>query len=268
LSFDAALIRRRQHILADLARAARGMLGPAGAQWDVRLLNAVGEQVRGESPDAFARAYDDLLRRLVSAGSELSICNDVLTALRVRVDRCSSDLKQRTQIEDVFHEARIMTTLAIEGAQVSRRLRALTDARGLLQAGAAILSARNLEELGRAVRTQLAAAGIARCFVARLRPDARGVVQGRVVLAERPDARKSDPTVTAPYPASDLLRQTVLQGTEERAYAVFPTEFVGGDRGILVLEFGTFEGYGYETLRRIFNSSLSRMEDGRVDPVA
>jgi DNA-binding LacI/PurR family transcriptional regulator len=268
LSFDAALIRRRQHILADVARAARGLLGPAGLQWDVRLLNALAEQVRGDAPDAFARTYDDILRRLVTAGSDLSICNDVLSALRSRIVRCSGDLNQRTQIENVFHEARIMTTLAIEGVQVGRRLRAWVDARGLMEAGASILSARTLEELGRAVKANLAPAGIPRCFVARLRPDARHGMQGRIVLAERPDARKSDTTVTAPYAANELLRQTVLQGTDERAYAVFPTQLAGGDRGIVVLEFGTIEGYGYETLRRIFNSSLARMLDDRVDPVA
>ena len=73
-----------------MARAAHGEIGPAGPQWDVRLLSAVAEQVRGDSPDAFTRVYDDVLRRLVAAGSDLSVCNDLLSALRNQRDPCGA----------------------------------------------------------------------------------------------------------------------------------------------------------------------------------
>jgi sigma-B regulation protein RsbU (phosphoserine phosphatase) len=268
LGFDSALIRRRQHILADMARAARGEFGPAGAQWDARLLNAVGEQVRGDSPDAFVRAYDDLLRRLVAAGSDLSVCNDVISALRVRLVRCISDPKARTQAEDFFHEARIMTTNALEGVQVGRRLRAWSDARALMLAGAAIVSSRDMGELARAVRDHLPGAGIHRCFIVRFEAGPGGHEVARVVLIEKPDVRKSDPTMSATYLGVDVLAQVVLPGTDEHAFAVFPTMFGGKERGVVVLELGAVEGYGYETMRQVFTAALARMDGARPDPVS
>jgi DNA-binding LacI/PurR family transcriptional regulator len=268
LGFDAALIRRRQHILADMARAARGELGPAGAQWDARLLGALADQVRGDSPDSFARAYDDVLRRLVAAGSDLGVCNDVISALRARIVRCISDPTRRTQVEDYFHEARIMTTNAVEGVQVRRRMRAWMDARALMQAGAAIMATRNIDELARAVHEHLPKAGITRCFVVRLQGGPTGSELARLVVAEKPDARKSDPTLSATYPAVDIFRQAVLPGTDERAFAVFPTTIGNKDRGVVALELGAVEGYGHETMRQVFTAALSRMDLSRADPAS
>ncbi len=260
LGFDAALVRRRQHILADMARAARGELGAAGADWDVRLLNAIADQVRGDSSDTFVRAYDDLLRRMVTSGRNPAVCSDVLSALRSRIVRCIGDSKRRMLAEDIFHEARIMTTSAIEGVQVARRIRAWNDARALMQAGAAIVSARTRDELARAVHDHLPRAGVPRCFIIQFQPAKDGAQLGRVVLAERPDARKSDPIMTASYPVTDILRLAVLPGTDEHAFAVFPLEFADGREGLLVLELGTLEGYAYETLRQVFAAALGRIE--------
>ncbi len=268
LSFDAALIRRRQHILADMARAAHGEFGPAGAQWDVRLLGAVAEQVRGDSPDSFTRAYDDLLRRLVAAGSDLSVCNDLVTVLRARIVRCISDPKKRTQAEDFFHEARVMTTNAVEGLQVGRRMRAWSDARAMMQAGAAIGSTRTLEELARAVHEYLPAAGIPRAFIVRFSRDPSGEEVARLVLAENPDARKWDPAMNATYPSVDVLRQAVLPGIDEHAFAVFPTMFGNKERAVVILELGAVEGYAYETMRQVFTASLARIDLTPMDPAS
>jgi sigma-B regulation protein RsbU (phosphoserine phosphatase) len=266
LSFDAALIRRRQHILADMARAAHGELGPAGAQWDVRLLSAVAEQVRGDSPDAFTRVYDDVLRRLVAAGSDLSVCNDLLSALRNRVVRCISDPRKRLQAEDFFHEARVMTTNAVEGVQVSRRMRAWNDARAMMQAGGAIGSTRTMEELMRAVHDNLPLAGIPRCFIVRFQRDASGVETAHLALVENPDARKWDPTVTARHLPTAVLRQAVLTGIDEHAFAVFPMSFGNKEHAVVVLELGGVEGYAYETMRQVFTAAVARIDLLPADP--
>jgi len=254
LGFDAALIRRRQHILADMARAAAGSLGPAGAQWDLRLLNAAAEQIRGDSPDSFIRAYDEVLRRLVSAGGDPAVCTEVVSAMRGRVVRCIGDLKQRTTAEDMFHEARIMTTSAVERLHVTREMKVWSDARGLMDAGSAIMAARDMNELSRAVHDQLPRTGIARCFILRF---SGGGAQ--VLLAEKPDARRSDPTLTTMYPANDVLRHAVLTGTDEHAFAVFPMKASDGYAALVLELSGAFEGHAYEMLRQIFATTLARM---------
>jgi DNA-binding LacI/PurR family transcriptional regulator len=259
LGFDAAILRRRHYILADMARAARGNLGAAGSQWEVRLLNAVAEQVRGDSPDAFSRAYDDLLRRLILAGSNISACNDVLSALRPRVIRAISDPRARIRAEDFFHEARIKTCNALEGVQAATRTRAWNDALAMMNAGAAIMACTTIAELARAVHEHLPAAGIPRCFLARLHQRPGAPPLARVVVAERPGVRKSDTTLSASYPLNDVLRRVVLSDTDKQAFVVFPATFADGDRAILVLELGPIEAYGYEALRIVFTSALSRL---------
>jgi sigma-B regulation protein RsbU (phosphoserine phosphatase) len=260
LGFDAALIRRRQHILADMARAARGELGAAGEQWDSRLLAAASEQIRGDSRDSFIRVYDDLLRRLLQSGADPAVCNDVISALRGRIVRCIGDPKQRMLAEDLFHEARLMTTQAVERIHVAKELRVWSDARELMQAGAAIMSARTVDELARAVHEHLPKAGIPRCFVIRLVEGPAGEQLAQLVLAEKPDARRSDPTRSTMYPVTDILRQTVLPGTDERAFAVFPAHIGETSRALVVLEIATaVEGYAYETMRQIFAVALSRI---------
>lgn len=261
LGFDSALLRRRTHILADMARAARGEFGPAGAQWDSRLLAAAAEQIRGESSDSFTRAYDDVLRRLVAAGVELSVCNDVLTAMRHRLVRCIGDLSQRTRAEDFLHEARVMTTNAVEGVQVGRRMRAWEEARTLAEAGTAIVSARDLDELRRGIRQALARAGIPRCFVLRLEGDPGPNGRAVVTLAETPDGRHGDPLFSTSLPAVDVIRQTVLSATDDRAFGVFPTQFGDQERAVLVMQLGSVEHYGYEALRQAFTVALTRLKE-------
>jgi len=261
LGFDAAILRRRQHILAELARAARGTMSAAGSEWDVRLLNAISEQVRGDSPNVFLRVYDALLRRLVTAGSDLSVCNDVLSALRSRVVRAISDPKLRMRTEDLFHEARVLTSNAIEGVHVARRLQGWNAALALLDAGASIASASTLDELARAVHRYLPAAGISRCFVLRLHENLDAPTTARVILAEKPEARKSDPTQSTIYLATDVLRDAVLGATTGHAFVVFAAKFANGDPGAVVLELGDVEGQGYEALRVVFSSVIARIPD-------
>ena len=165
-----------------------------------------------------------------------------------------------------------MTTNAVENAQFAKRMRASSDARALLSVGAGVVAARDLDELGRAVRAHLSAIGIPRCFVLRLSgsdpgaPGAPGAAaaqaqaQAQVVLAHEPDERKADSMLGATYPASDVLRRSVLPDTGGDAFAVSPVRFASQAVGLLAFELaGAVEGYGYEMLWQVFAAVLDRM---------
>lgn len=263
LGFDSALIRDRQRILTDMARAARGALGAAGAQWDVRLLNAAADQTRGDRPDAFVQVYEEILARVVDGGGDLSICNDVLSALRTRLVPCIGDPRQRTRAEDFLHEARAMTTHALERMFVARTVRAGSQVRALMQAGASLLSARNMGELSRAVHDHLPRAGIRRCFVARFHDGADGQPSAQIVLADGPEARKAEPSLSSSRSPTDILRATLSSGDDVHAFMVFPAAFADGQKAIVALELGATEGHGYEVMRKVFRSVLLRMDSER-----
>jgi hypothetical protein len=253
LGFDAAVVRRRDKIVAEMSRAARGELGCAGARWEDRLLNAFAEQIRGDKSDGFIYAYDDLLRRLLATGTDPSICNDVISVLRVRMLAClAGDPARHVRAEELFQEVRIRTAHVLEGVHASRRMRSWRNARALGRASAAIALARDVDELARAVAQNLPALGISRCFVAEYQETSTGPRMARLLLAERPEARASDKTWAAPVPAIELLRRHVFPGLGPHAFAVLPITHETEEVGLLVLEIGTPDGYQYETLRELF----------------
>jgi DNA-binding LacI/PurR family transcriptional regulator len=258
LGFDAALLRRRQHILADMQRAARGRFGAAGARWDERLLSAIAEQVRGDSPDSFLRAYDELLRRLIVIGVDPSVGNELLSAMRARVVRCIADVRRRTATEDVFHRARVLTTQAVEGVQVERRWRASTEARAVLETIAAVAAVRDMKELARVVRAHLPRIGIMRCFLIALLGTGKGAM-ARYVVYEKPGARDVDGVARPPQPAAGILRDCLRDETDQRALAVYPIVLGAGEHGLLVLELGSFEGHSYDVMKRAFETALAHM---------
>jgi len=240
-----------------MARAGRGSLGAAGAEWESRLLSAAADQIRATRPDAFLRAYDEFLRRLRASRSDISVCNDVLGALRTRLVRTIGDIKQRTRAEDMLHEARIMTSNALESVQVAARLRAWDDSKRIMAAGAAIVSACNLADLAAVTAVHLPQAGIERYCVLRVPHGADS--NAEVAVAQFPGARRADTSRFSKFPSSDALREVLLQDADERAFVIFAAPFANGDQGVVALELGRVEGFGYETLRQIFTSALSRI---------
>jgi DNA-binding LacI/PurR family transcriptional regulator len=262
LGFDGELIRKRQPILGDLARAGRGELGvAAGAQWDVRLLTAAAEQIRGDSPHEFLRTYDEIVRRAVLAGVRTVVCSDVLTTLRGHLLRCIGDSAKHAEAETMFDEARIILMNALEGIHVEARVRRENGTRFVTRAGAAMLAARDIGELARVVHDHLPKLGIPRCFVMHVVDGPQGL-KARVVIAEKPDARKSDPVAWSEFPAVDIFRRVVLPEGEQRAFAVFPALFADEHRGLVVLEIGALEDFACETLRQLLSASLRRMAPG------
>jgi phosphoserine phosphatase RsbU/P len=287
LGFDAALVRRREIVLAEMARAARGGLSGAGANWPERLLSAFAAEIRGETPNAFVRAYEDLLRGLSAAGNDPSIANEVVSALRTRMLRClTKDPSQRAQAEELFHRARIMTFQVTDRVQARLRAQAWSGARSLGRAVAAIASGRSVGDLGRALSECLPALRIDQCFVAEYelgpqgpagatraegasaRPlpvQARGLVDER--LGGRPDGSKAGSPRLA-YPAAEILRRAVLPEEGGHAFVVLPITGDEADLGFVVLELGAAEGYLYETLGEVISGAVTRLTktDGRAAP--
>ncbi len=261
LGVEAALVERHQVILASMSRASRGELSAAGQGWAERLLNAFVEQVRGDAPDVFALSYDDLLRRLSVDDADLSVCNDVLSALRNRALPCfAKDPQRSSRAEDVIHEARVITADVMDRVQAWRRMRAEKRARALGRASAAISSAHDLDELSRAVKEHLPPLGITRCYVATYNGTSGDERMARLVLVHAPhapDAKPAEPPSWQLKSVEEILRKHILPTSGEHALAVFPTVFRGEELGILVLELEAIDGYLYETLRDVFTAALA-----------
>ena len=240
------------------ALAAGGAPSAAGPEGDERLLRAFIGQLRGESPDAFTRTYNDLVRNLSASDADLGVCNDVLSTLRSRLGpHLGDDPQRRSAAEDMLHEAREMTADVMERVQAWRRMRAERRARSLGRAAAAISAAHDLDDLSRAVAEHVPALGIARCYLATFDSSFGASRLARLALAFAPDAPRSKTPSWQLQPAAEILRRHVLPSTGVRALAVLPTVRKDDELGILVLELEAVEGYMYETLREVFTAALA-----------
>ena len=123
LGFEAALLMKREHIILDLTRVARGSFAAAGADWADRLLNALVADLRSGEPGGFVSAFDTLLERLLARHVDLNLCDEVLGALRSKlVPLLRSDRARSERAEDLFHICRLATSQAIQRSLMRERL--------------------------------------------------------------------------------------------------------------------------------------------------
>ncbi|MDP9036252.1 MAG: hypothetical protein M3O50_15735 [Myxococcota bacterium] len=151
-----------------------------------------------------------------------------------------------------------MTAHVIDRVQAERRMHTWKSARSLGRAAADIASARDADELAIAVRANLPALGIPRCFILEWRGPEGATRCARLTLVERPDSGAHASLSQVVCPAGEILRQHVLPKMGGHAFAILPMTFEGKDLGLLVLELGAVDGYLYETLREVFTAVFSR----------
>jgi len=123
LGFEAALLMKREHIILELTRVARGSFAAAGADWADRLLNSLVADLRSPEPGGFVGSFDTLLERLVARNVDLNLCDEVLSALRSKlVPLLRSDRARSERAEDLFHICRLATSQAIQRGLMRERL--------------------------------------------------------------------------------------------------------------------------------------------------
>jgi DNA-binding LacI/PurR family transcriptional regulator len=251
-SFEAALIERRQLLLADLARAARGGFGLLGAGWESRLIAALTADLRGESSAAFSGCVEDALLKLLEHRADFNLFHDVLSALRRHLLGClEADPERRARAEDIFQSARRLVGQVSERAQAQQKLVMSRWSGALAHAGAALLSSFEPKHLAAAVAEHFPALGIRSCFLALNagRSDEPGTLA--VSYAEPPFTDLEG----ARRRRLDLPRWLLDGGAADSFYVatVFSDERV---LGYVLLDLGTREGVVYEALREFLGAAL------------
>lgn len=252
-SFEAAIVERRQVILAELSRAARGSFSAAGSGWELRLLNAFAAQLRGDSTDSFAVALDDVLHRVQQSGGDVTVCHDVISAMRRQMLGCLSvESDRRSRAEDMFQEVRSMTGDSIARAQARERLRVERWARTLSETGAGLLATFDIEHLGQAVERGFPKLGIG-CAALVLYDVHPG--QARLAFAYESGRLLDVPPDRRQFSAEIVVPQE-LRRREHGSYAVLPLFFKQERLGYLLVELGIEEGFAYEALRELFSAAI------------
>ncbi len=252
-SFEAALVERRQIILADLARAARGGLGILGPGWDTKLISTLTNDLQGLSNTGFASAVEDALLKLLEQRADFNLFHDVLSALRRHLLSClESDNERRALVEDLFQQARTLIGQVSERAQAQQKLVGARLSGALAHAGGALLSSFEVHDLSAAIAQHFPALGIRSCFVALQPEDKHAPRKLAIAYTEGAPFANLD---AAAARRQDLARWLLDAGASNAFYvgALFSEERV---LGYVLLDLGNREGIVYEALREFLSAAV------------
>jgi hypothetical protein len=247
-SFDAALVERRQILLAELARSARGRFGVLGSGWEMRLISAFSDHVRGGAGQ-FVEVVDESTRRLAEAGVDLTLFHDSVSALRRELLPClSGDSERRALGGALLDEARRLASEASVRREARGRLEALRYGSLLARLSSNLAASFEQPWLENALR-RLEEIGIRSALVARYLDDAGPSGTAEVVA-------RSGSGLPAGYrgPARALVRSVAETADGHCALPLFQDQRL---YGFAMFELSLGSGFSYESLRELASSALA-----------
>jgi DNA-binding LacI/PurR family transcriptional regulator len=257
LSFEATLISRRQRMMAELARAARGNLVSAGPNWEMRLISAFAEELRGENPGAAARFFESVVDGFVESGLDTTLCHTVLDTLRHEMLAClRKEPERRTQAENLFQDLRLVIARTTERHLGASRLHLEQWARQLSVIGARLIGTFDMNDLRIAVATNLPLLGLASCFVVLYDGEGAPATFSKLVLGYD---RHVELTAVADvqFATDALLPPEVADRSRERKHVVIaPLFFKQEVFGYLVVDLDVRQAFAYEAIRDLISAAI------------
>jgi DNA-binding LacI/PurR family transcriptional regulator len=247
-SFEAALVERRQLLLAELARSARGRFGALGQGWETRLVNAFGDHVRSGS-GGFVEVFDEVARRLAEARVDLGLLHDAISTLRRELLPClSGDPERRALGGALLDEARRLTAEASERREARGRLEALRYGSLLARLSSNLAASFDPTWLEGALQ-RLEAVGIRSATIARYLDEAGPAGQAEILAR----AGNSPP---AGYrgPARGIVRSVAETADGHCVMGLFQDRRL---YGFAMFELSLAAGFSYESLRELASSALA-----------
>ncbi len=249
LGFQAALIDRRQIMLAELARAARGLFGTLGRGWEAQIVSTLTDDILG-AEGVFQNGFDELIERCLLARVDVEACHDVLTVLRRHIMACLlSDAPRRKRADRVLDEARISISRAAERFQAGGRMALAGRVPAFSELCVDLCTARSMTEIGERLQQGIAL-GLSECHL--LLADASDY---RLALSHSERRGLRYPGVNGG--ARNLLRRA-LPDHGHQAMAVLPL-FAKRHLGFALVTLGSHLPIPYEALRMALSSALDAM---------
>jgi DNA-binding LacI/PurR family transcriptional regulator len=172
---EISFVQRRHAILAEMSRSAEGRFGAAGSGWEGRLLDALIGDLRMAGSTSFLRAFEQILHKLARDPIDVSVLQDVLTALRRQSLPCVASVPgARDKLEDALHDARVLASVFSEEAG-ERRARIMRERHRTFERGLRSVLFSDTARRSAVAAESLPAFGVEACVVAAItRPDAFG----------------------------------------------------------------------------------------------
>ena len=251
-----AVARRRERILGDMNQALRGLAHSLSVDWHVRLLDEFMAEMEGRKGVGFLTALEDGLRQVTQKGSDGSVWQDVLSALRRQLLPCFTDLGEKARAEEMWQQARLLIASVVERVQAQQRLEAERWVRILSETNERVITTFDVVSLASALADQLPRLGILSCYLA-LYENGDGVTgNARLILAHDNRRRLGNEWIGRVFQARRLVPEGLTLSENRSAHIVEPLFFQDHSLGYVILEMGPRQGVIYEALRDQLSAAL------------
>lgn len=254
LDLESSIIRQRALILAQINRATRGESTGAGRGWETQLFVALQDELKGEY-GSFRKAFAGLLRRIFDAGGDVGVGHAIVTGLRRElIIAAGNDAASLRQVESLLHDARVLTSQAVERRQATRRIKTERWARVLGDVAAQLIANFDLRKLAEAISEQLPRLGITSCYVcchSTAEHDQSELIMGYGRWGTL--TSESEPII---FNSLDLVPPAFLPADEQATLVVEPLATAAESFGFVVFEYGEVEPYVFEVLRELLTAAL------------
>lgn len=245
---DSSFVQRRQVILAEAIRAARGTFGAAGPGWESALLDALVAELRGLEPGIFNRSIHQVLSKLERSGVDADVVQEVLSALRRQSLPCVADNPAtRAKLEDILHDARVFAG-AVAGQTQAARARALGGKFRELRSAFRARMFGAAAGLSRVLADDLPPLGVEACLVAALDVPDDVTAPAETMFGFGPSGRLApvERIALRELPTHPLLEHS------GRTLVLLPLVFDGQTMGAAVLAVRTLNGGILDELMELF----------------
>ena len=234
-----------EHALSGLLRAGR-LHGPEEAG---ELLAALERELAGEET-AFLSAIEHILERTGDDIEAYRALQSAISFLRRELPRGSGN-----KLEDLWHDALAMITVASTTAQVQHRTALDENYLRLLLTSEQVSVAFDLVTLKDVLEKALPASGVRTVFVSRYADENRRELEPFVCLR---DGVPVEPLVRR-FPAEELLPAGARGGERRHTWLLFPLVFDAKSLGVAVFEY-LGDGAGYHVLRDEIATALRNVD--------
>jgi DNA-binding LacI/PurR family transcriptional regulator/C4-dicarboxylate-specific signal transduction histidine kinase len=250
-----AVARRRERILAEMNQAMRGLAQFLSPDWHVRLLDEFMNEIEGRKGTGFLAALEDCLRQVTQKGSDGSVWQDVISALRRQLLPCFSELSDKARAEELWQQGRLLVASVVERVQAQQRLEAERWVRILSETNERVITTFDVVELASALADQLPRLGIQSCYLA-LYDNSGDDDQAKLILAHDNRRKLTADWVGQCFDAHQLLPDGLILAEARATHIVEPLFFQDHALGFVILEMGPRQGVIYEALRDQLSAAL------------
>jgi hypothetical protein len=255
--FESELARRRELLVAELTRAAQGSFaGTPG--WEELLVKTFTEQLRTQT-ERFSRALQSVLESVLAAGGDIAVIHDIITILRRQILDCLDAGVLRERAEEIFQEARLITSEAMERAQAQRRARAERIASVLSSTSRQLIAVSSVEELCQVVGQRFPELGITSCYVSLFQDGADPGGTARTLFAYDPETGSQVSTGGEPFSSALLASPQMHSASRTRAHVIMSVHSGHERLGLMAVSLESTPWYVYDTFADMIGAAVDRV---------